>query len=169
MRGGLVKSVMMSALILSGLSMAACSKAEDPAVAEAASENLEVGKAFLAKTEKAEGVKKLPKGLLYKVITPAADPAAAKPVITDTVKVHYEGRLIDGTVFDSSYDRGVPAAMDLQGLVEAWKIAVPEMKKGEVWELYVPSEMAYGEQGAGPIPGNSVLIFKIELIDIKPQ
>ena len=85
---------------------------------------------------------------------------------TDLVKVNYEGKLIDGTVFDSSFKRGVPAAFNLDGVVKAWQIAVPHMHKGDVWVIYVPAELGYGDRGAGPIPPGSVLIFKIQLIDV---
>ncbi|WP_343683534.1 FKBP-type peptidyl-prolyl cis-trans isomerase [Asticcacaulis sp.] len=162
-----IRPVCLLLLAATALPLSACNRT-DPA-AEAASEaNIKAGEAFLAEKAKEPGVQKLPKGLLYKVITPAKDPNAPKPSLRDTVKIHYEGRLVDGTVFDSSYDRGVPAAMPLDGLVEAWKIAVPQMKTGETWELYVPAQLGYGETGAGPIPPNSVLVFKIELLGIQP-
>ncbi|BBF81336.1 FKBP-type peptidyl-prolyl cis-trans isomerase [Asticcacaulis excentricus] len=162
-----IRPVCLSLVLASAVSLTACNRT-DPAAEAAAEANIKAGETFLAEKAKEPGVQKLPKGLLYKVITPATDPNAPKPTVRDTVKIHYEGRLIDGTVFDSSYDRGVPAAMPLDGLVEAWKIAVPQMKTGETWELYVPAQLAYGETGAGPIPPNSVLVFKIQLIGIQP-
>lgn len=145
--------------------VAACGPKTDPAQLAA---NLEAGKAYLDKISKEDGVQPLERGLYYKVLTPV-DGEAPKPSVRDTVKVHYEGRLIDGTVFDSSLERGAPAVFPLDGLVEAWRIAIPQMKKGETWELYVPSELGYGDAAAGPIPPNSVLVFKIELIDIQPK
>ena len=86
------------------------------------------------------------------------------------MKVHYEGKLVSGKIFDSSYDRGQPAAMPLPALIPAWKEALQLMRPGDEWILFVPPEMGYGEEGAGggEIPGNSVLIFRIELIDVLP-
>ncbi|MDC7683109.1 FKBP-type peptidyl-prolyl cis-trans isomerase [Asticcacaulis sp. BYS171W] len=161
----MLKSVLLAAALVSTLSLTACGKKEDPAVLAA---NAAAGKTFLDAKAKEPGVQKLPKGLMYKVLTPASDPNAPKPSVRDTVKVHYEGKTLDGNVFDSSFERGAPAAFALDGLVEAWKIAIPEMKKGETWELYVPAELGYGEAGMGPIPPNAVLVFKIQLIDIAP-
>ena len=122
---------------------------------------------FLAKNAKEPGVVVLPDGLQYKIVS--SGPATGlKPHINDEVKVNYEGKLIDGTVFDSSYERGQPAAMPLKGLVKAWQEALQKMKPGDVWMLYVPPELGYGSEGQGPIPGNAALIFKIELIDSLP-
>jgi FKBP-type peptidyl-prolyl cis-trans isomerase len=122
-------------------------------------------KAFLEKTAKEEGVKALPNGLLYKVVR--AGPATGKPPgKEDEVKVHYEGKLISGRVFDSSYERGEPAALPLEGLIPAWIEILPMMRPGDEWTVYVPPEMGYGADGAGDIPPNSVLIFRIELLDV---
>jgi FKBP-type peptidyl-prolyl cis-trans isomerase FklB len=86
------------------------------------------------------------------------------------VKVHYEGKLVSGEIFDSSYDKGAPAVMNLAGLIPAWTEALQKMKPGDTWMLYVPPELGYGENGAGGvIPPNAVLIFKIELIDSLPN
>ncbi|MFT4091544.1 MAG: FKBP-type peptidyl-prolyl cis-trans isomerase [Asticcacaulis sp.] len=160
------KPALVATALMFGLTGAACGQKPDPAAVAA---NLEAGQAYLEKVSKEEGVQPLERGMYYKVLTPAADAAAASPSVRDTVKVHYEGRLIDGTVFDSSFDRGAPAVFPLDGLVEAWRLAIPKMKKGETWELYVPAELGYGEKGGGPIPANSALVFKIELIDIQPK
>ena len=84
------------------------------------------------------------------------------------MKVNYEGKLIDGTVFDSSYERGQPAAMPLRGLVKAWQEALQLMRPGDEWILYVPPELGYGAEGKDPIPPGAVLIFRIELIDALP-
>ena len=89
-----------------------------------------------------------------------------KPTARSLVKVHYEGRLISGEVFDSSYERGAPAVMRLDRLIPAWVEALQQMRPGDEWTLYVPPEQGYGEEGAGQIPPNSVLIFKIELIGV---
>jgi FKBP-type peptidyl-prolyl cis-trans isomerase len=89
-----------------------------------------------------------------------------KPTVADVVTVHYEGRLLDGTVFDSSYARGSPATFPLGRLVKGWQLAIPQMGVGETIEIAIPSDLAYGPVGRGPIPGNATLIFKVELIAI---
>ncbi|WP_379922909.1 FKBP-type peptidyl-prolyl cis-trans isomerase [Erythrobacter sp. R86502] len=89
-----------------------------------------------------------------------------KPTVADEVTVHYEGRLLDGTVFDSSYQRGAPATFPLGRLVRGWQLAIPQMGVGETIEIAIPADLAYGPVGRGPIPGNATLVFKVELIDI---
>jgi peptidylprolyl isomerase/FKBP-type peptidyl-prolyl cis-trans isomerase FklB len=131
-------------------------------------ESLAASQAFLANNAKQAGVVTLPDGLQYKVVR--SGPAdGAKPNPTDEVKVHYEGKLLDGTVFDSSYERGQPASFPLAGLVPAWKEALVMMRPGDEWTLYVPPELGYGAQDKGPIPGNSVMVFRIELIGVLPS
>ena len=147
------------------LALAGCNKGgADPAeMAKSAAE----AKAFMATNAKAEGVQTLPSGVQYKIVR--SGPATGlKPGPNDEVKVHYEGKLVSGKIFDSSYDRGQPAAMPLPALIPAWKEALQLMRPGDEWILFVPPEMGYGEEGAGggEIPGNSVLIFRIELIDV---
>ncbi len=149
------------------LALAGCNKGgADPAeMAKSAAE----AKAFMATNAKAEGVQTLPSGVQYKIVK--SGPATGlKPGPQDEVKVHYEGKLVSGKIFDSSYDRGQPAAMPLPALIPAWKEALQLMRPGDEWILFVPPEMGYGEEGAGggEIPGNSVLIFRIELIDVLP-
>lgn len=90
-----------------------------------------------------------------------------KPSVQDIVTVHYEGRLLDGTVFDSSYARGEPATFPLGRLVPGWQIAIPQMGVGETIEIAIPADLAYGPVGRGPIPGNATLVFKVELIAIE--
>ena len=107
----------------------------------------------------------LPGGLKYRRI--AGDGSGARPNVEDTVTVHYAGTLIDGTQFDSSYDRGDPATFPLGRLVKAWQLAIPQMGVGDTIELYAPADLAYGPVGKGPIPGNATLIFKVELIGIE--
>ncbi|CAN5893180.1 FKBP-type peptidyl-prolyl cis-trans isomerase [soil metagenome] len=134
-----------------------------------ATDNMAAAKTFLATNAKAAGVVSLPSGLQYKIVQ--SGPATGlKPHKGDEVKVHYEGKLLDGKVFDSSYERGAPAAMPIDALIPAWIEALQLMRPGDVWMLYVPPELGYGEEGAGggEIPGNSVLIFKIELIGVLP-
>lgn len=118
--------------------------------------------AFLAANAKAPGVKVLPSGLQYKVV--ASGPAGPSPKVGDIIKVHYEGKLANGTTFDSSFDRGRPALMPLDSLVPAWMEAIPQMRVGDEWVLYCPPELGYGAEGAGPIPPNAVLVFRVKLL-----
>lgn len=130
--------------------------------------NMKEGEAFLAANAKKEGVKTLPSGLQYKVIT---EGKGKSPSATDTVSVQYTGKLIDGTVFDSSYKRGQPATFAVNGVIKGWTEALQLMKEGSKWELYVPANLAYGETGTigGPIGPNAMLVFEVELLSIKPQ
>jgi peptidylprolyl isomerase/FKBP-type peptidyl-prolyl cis-trans isomerase FklB len=122
---------------------------------------------FMAKAAKEPGVQVLPSGLAYKIVRPG--PASGlRPGPKDEVKVHYEGKLEDGTVFDSSYERGQPAIMPLNHLITAWQEALQLMRPGDEWILYVPTELGYGQEGAGRIPPGSPLIFRIELIGVLP-
>jgi len=130
-----------------------------------ASKNKAEGTKFLEENKKKEGVVTLQSGLQYKVITPGT---GKSPKATDTVVVHYTGTLIDGTKFDSSIDRGEPISFPLNGVIKGWTEGLQLMKEGAKWELYIPSDLAYGERGAGPQIGpNSVLIFTVELIKVK--
>jgi peptidylprolyl isomerase/FKBP-type peptidyl-prolyl cis-trans isomerase FklB len=130
-------------------------------------ESLAAAEAFLAQNAKQPGVVTLPDGLQYKIVR-SGPATGAKPGPIDEVKVHYEGKLTTGEIFDSSYERGQPASFPLQGLVPAWKEALVMMRPGDEWTLYVPPALGYGAQDKGPIPGNSVMIFRIELIDVLP-
>ncbi len=121
--------------------------------------------AYMAANAKKPGVITLPDGLQYKVVS--SGPAnGVKPQASDEVKVDYEGKLVSGQVFDSSFARGTPADLPLQGLIPAWVEALQMMRPGDEWILYVPPALGYGEQGQGPIPPNSVLIFRIKLIGV---
>lgn len=124
--------------------------------------NKEAGEKFLAENEKKEGMQKTASGLQYKVIT---EGTGAKPKATDTVTVHYEGKLIDGKVFDSSYERGEPVSFRLNEVIKGWTEGVQLMNTGSKYELYIPSDLAYGETGNPNIEPNSVLIFTVELLD----
>lgn len=104
-------------------------------------------------------------GVRWRWITYRA--AQRKPTVADRITVHYEGRLIDGTVFDSSYARGEPATFPLGRLVKGWQVAIPNMGVGETIEIAIPADFAYGPVGRGPIPGNATLVFKVELIGIE--
>lgn len=120
---------------------------------------------FLATNKKKKGVVTLPDGLQYKVLVAGKGP---KPTANDVVVVHYEGRLINGKEFDSSYKRGEPATFPVNGVIAGWVEALQLMNVGSTWELYIPADLAYGEQGAGPDIGpNETLIFKVELLEIK--
>jgi FKBP-type peptidyl-prolyl cis-trans isomerase FklB len=132
------------------------------AMAEA---NLKSGEAFLAENAKKDGVTVTASGLQYRVITEGAGDA---PKATDTVKVHYEGRLISGDVFDSSIARGEPVSFPLNGVIPGWSKGVQLMKVGSKFEFTIPSALAYGPSGTGPIPPNSVLVFDVELLEINP-
>lgn len=137
--------------------------AKQAAAEVAASENISVGKDFLAENGQRDGVVTLPSGLQYEVLTEASGPT---PESTDRVTTHYRGTLIDGTQFDSSYDRGQPATFPLDGVISGWTEALQLMSPGAKWRLYIPPELAYGERAQGPIPANSTLIFDVELISI---
>jgi len=154
-------------LLAAALALTACQPkgGKDAAGPAAPTEQSAASKAFMAKTAKEEGVKVLASGLAYKIVRSGPE-TGLKPQLNDEVKVHYEGKLEDGTVFDSSYERGQPAAMPLKGLIPGWQEALQLMRPGDEWILYVPSNLGYGEDGAGQIPPGSPLIFKIELIDV---
>jgi FKBP-type peptidyl-prolyl cis-trans isomerase FklB len=123
------------------------------------------GEAFLLKNKSNEGVVALKDGLQYKVIKQGTGPI---PTDSDVVTVNYEGTLIDGTEFDSSYKRGEPATFPVNGVIAGWTEALKKMKVGSTWMLYIPASLAYGDQGAPPSIGpNETLIFKVELLDIK--
>jgi len=122
------------------------------------------GEAFLAANRKKEGVVTLSSGLQYKVIQ---EGAGKSPKATDNVTVNYRGTFVDGTKFDSSYQRGTPATFQADSVIAGWKEAIPKMKEGAKWQLFVPADLAYGERGAGPnIPPNAALIFEVELIRV---
>lgn len=126
--------------------------------------NKEAGEKFLAANAKKEGVKVLPSGVQYKVIK---EGKGAIPADSSMVKVNYEGRLIDGKVFDSSYERKNPIELRANQVIKGWTDALVHMPAGSVWEIYVPQELAYGERNQGLIKPFSALIFKIELLEVK--
>jgi FKBP-type peptidyl-prolyl cis-trans isomerase len=129
-----------------------------------AQKNLEEGNAFLEKNKTRSGVKTTESGLQYEVIKEGTGP---KPTETDQVKVHYHGTLINGTVFDSSVERGEPITFAVNGVIPGWTEALKMMSVGSKWKIYLPSSLAYGERGAGSQIGpNSVLVFEVELLEI---
>ena len=131
---------------------------------EAYAQNKVSGETFLAENAKKEGVVTLPSGLQYQVIT---EGSGKKPSATDRVQCHYEGTLIDGTIFDSSIKRGEPAVFGVNQVIKGWVEALQLMQEGAKWRLYIPYDMAYGEHGAGEmIPPYSALIFDVELIKV---
>lgn len=131
----------------------------------AAAENKAKGEKFLAENAKKDGVKVTDSGLQYMVLT---EGDGDKPTATDKVKVHYEGTLIDGTVFDSSYKRGQPITFQLNGVIKGWTEGLQLMPVGSKYKLFIPSELAYGERGAGNAIGpDSTLIFEVELLGIE--
>ncbi len=126
--------------------------------------NQEEGLAFLAENSKKEGIIELPSGLQYEVL---AEGEGEIPTAADQVKCHYHGTLIDGTVFDSSVERGQPAVFPVNGVIQGWVEALQLMSVGSKWKLYIPSELAYGPNGAGGAIGpNSTLVFEVELLEI---
>ena len=137
-------------------------KADQAAIADV---NKQSGEAFLAENAKKEGVVSLDSGLQYSVIT---EGSGAKPAATDTVEVHYKGTLIDGTEFDSSYKRNATVSFPVNGVIAGWTEALQLMPVGSKWNLYIPSDLAYGPGGTGgPIGPNATLLFEVELVSIK--
>ncbi len=143
---------------------AAIQKQQQDHAAKVTGENKSIGQEFLGKNAKKDGVKVLPSGLQYKVVTAGT---GKSPGSSDSVTVHYRGTLIDGTVFDSSIKRGQPATFPVNGVIKGWTEALQLMKEGAKWQLFIPSDLAYGERGAGANIGpHATLIFDVELIKI---
>ena len=134
------------------------------AAAEAGKAAREAGEKYLAENAKKEGVVTLPSGLQYKVLT---EGNGKKPKATDKVKCHYEGMLIDGTLFDSSIQRGEPATFPLNGVIAGWTEGLQLMAEGSKYRLFIPYNLGYGERGAGAsIPPYAALVFDVELIEV---
>ena len=140
-------------------------KKQRAAAEELGKQNLELGEKYLAENGKRAEVKTLPSGLQYEVITEGDGPM---PEATDQVEVHYTGKLIDGTVFDSSVDRGVPATFGVTQVIPGWVEALQLMKAGSKWRLFIPSNLAYGPNGApgSPIGPNATLVFDVDLLKV---
>jgi peptidylprolyl isomerase/FKBP-type peptidyl-prolyl cis-trans isomerase FklB len=141
------------------LSMAACHKAQPKAQADSANA------AFLAKNAKEPGVTTLPDGLQYKIIT-SGPSGGEKPRAQDEVKVNYEGSLLSGEVFDSSFKRGEPATFPLDEVIPGWTEVMQLMRPGDEWLVWIPPQLGYGEEPKGPIPANSVLKFRVQLLGV---
>ena len=132
----------------------------------ASEQSLKEGQAFLEANKKKQGVVTLPSGLQYKIIR---EGTGAKPTMDDLVDLLYHGTLIDGTVFDSSKERGDTVNYPVGGFVSGFSDALTLMNEGSIWEVYIPSELGYGERGGGPIKPNSVIIFEIDLVKVLKQ
>lgn len=133
---------------------------------QSSKKNQQLGGAFLDANKERSGVVTTATGLQYKIITPGT---GVKPTVADTVTVDYEGRLLDGKVFDSSYERGKPATFPVNAVIPGWQEALKLMPVGSTWEIYIPAALAYGEEGAqGVIGPNETLIFKVHLISVQP-
>jgi FKBP-type peptidyl-prolyl cis-trans isomerase len=143
-------------------------KKQEAEVAAIGEENKKEGETFLAANKSKEGVQTLPDGLQYKVLTTGNGP---KPTATDTVVANYKGTLINGTEFDSSYKRGQPVTFPVGQVIKGWTEVLQMMPVGSKWEVYIPSDLAYGPQGPGrgPIGPNQTLVFEIELVSIQPK
>ena len=148
------------------LALAACGRGgeEGPSLEARA----EAAAFFMESNARADGVETLPSGVQYKVVQSGPE-GGARPDGNDLVRVDYEGTLIDGRVFDSSFERGAPAVFHLDQVVPGWTEGLRQMSVGDEWILYIPPELGYGERGAGGmIPPNSVLVFRVKLLDVAP-
>jgi FKBP-type peptidyl-prolyl cis-trans isomerase FklB len=140
-------------------------EAEMKAQEQALADNKAKGAAWLKENGTKEGVVTTPSGLQYRVLTQGTGP---KPTLRNQVVAHYEGRLIDGTIFDSSYERGEPATFPLNGVIQGWQEGLQLMNVGSKYELFIPSNLGYGDQGMPPVIGPaSVLVFVVELVEVK--
>ena len=111
-----------------------------------------------------EGIKELPGGIQYEVLK---EGTGAQPLVSDSVKAHYKGSLLDGKEFDSSFKRNQPFTAPLRALIKGWQVALPMMKEGSHWRMWIPSDLAYGDRGAGSdIPGGATLVFEVELLEV---
>ena len=144
--------------------LSGCMRGADAGGAEAEA-NLKAGQAFMERNLKAEGVQALPNGIQYKVLQ-AGPVGGESPDSNDLVRVEYEGSLTDGSVFDSSYERGQPSVFTLGEVVSGWTEALQHMKVGDEWVVYLPADKGYGDSDRPGIPANSVLVFRLKLLDI---
>lgn len=126
------------------------------------------GKTFLIRNKGEAGVITTPSGLQYRIIH-SGPPDGLRPKLADEVKVNYEGKLLNGEVFDSSFDRGSPAVLQVREVIPGWQEALQLMRPGDEWLIYVPPALGYGDKPAGPIPPGSVLVFRLELLGVAPD
>jgi FKBP-type peptidyl-prolyl cis-trans isomerase FklB len=145
------------------IAIAALAQRQQEAVAARSADALAAGRAFLEENARREGVSTTTSGLQYEVIAAGDGP---KPGVSDTVSTHYHGTLVDGSVFDSSVERGQPASFAVNRVIPGWTEALQLMSVGSKWRLFIPPELAYGDRAAGSIPPNSTLIFEVELLSI---
>jgi FKBP-type peptidyl-prolyl cis-trans isomerase len=158
-------SVEKRQLIMTKFQKEMTAKQQEKSNAESGKNKL-AGKTFLDENKKKPGVVELPSGLQYKIIT---NGTGAKPKADDEVEVNYEGKFLDGKIFDSSYDRNQSVSFPLTGVIKGWTEGLQLMNTGSTYEFYIPSDLAYGDKGFSEISGGSTLIFKVELISIKAK
>lgn len=161
----IIRFGLLAALLAAGVPAAAFAQDEGGPSQDSAWHNRQ--QLALASRQASDGWRWMEGGLLWRRI--AGDGSGAHPSASDTVRVHYEGTLVDGTKFDSSYDRDEPATFPLRGLIAAWQRVIPQMGVGDTIEMAIPAPMAYGPIGRGPIPGGATLLFRIELLGIPSQ
>ena len=157
----------LSTLGLILIVLSACSPAPDtqtPTTDMTMSNESNAGQVFLEANAKQEGVIVTASGLQYLVMQSGS---GKTPGPTDTVSAHYHGTFIEGSVFDSSVERGAPLNIPVNGVISGWTEALQLMQEGDKWKLFVPSELAYGKNGVGPIPADTALIFEVELLEVK--
>jgi FKBP-type peptidyl-prolyl cis-trans isomerase FklB len=134
------------------------------AMMEKINKQKEEGAAFLAANKEKEGIQELPEGIQYQVLQ---EGSGSKPAVTSMIRAHYAGSLLDGKEFDSSYRRGQPFEARVNQLIQGWQIVLPMMSEGSKWRLWIPSNLAYGDRGAGEgIPGGATLLFDVELLKV---
>ena len=152
-------------MVVGGLALTSCSKDDDNDSTVSYEENLKKGQEYLEENAKREGVTVTKSGLQYEVLE---EGEGKSPSATDMVKCHYEGRLIDGTVFDSSYNRGTPSEFALNQVIKGWTEGLQLMKEGSKYRFYIPYDLAYGSHQVSIILPYSALIFDVELMEVKP-
>ena len=159
-----------TAILAMTAALAACGREPPPGVDPDAAANLRAGEFFMESNARADGVRTLPSGVQYKVLQ-AGPPGGERPDGNDLVRVDYEGSLIDGTVFDSSFERGQPAVFTIEegisgSIIPGMRDALQHMTVGDEWLVYIPPELGYGEESGGEIPPNSVLVFRLKLLEV---
>ena len=159
------KILLLIAMVVGVFAITSCSNDDDNESTVSYEDNLKKGQEFLAENAKREGVVTTKSGLQYEVIK---EGDGKSPQATDTVKCHYEGRLIDGRIFDSSYNRGTPSVFTLDQVIKGWTEGLQLMKEGSKYRFYIPYNLAYGSQKVSIILPYSALIFDVELIEVKP-